>query len=115
MVAGDGETACDLMTERGRNFFARVSRNIGLTADGDDCVAAVETVAESPESAPDPIAPADVSLGATELPGAGAGNSPESDLPARKRYAEVACRFRGSYGVERIGEDWRVFVPLCFD
>lgn len=115
MTAGDGETACGLMTARGQQFLGRVARNLGLISDPADCAAAVAAVAESAESAFDPVDPADVSFGPTQLPGARAGRNAEPGPPSRARYAQVNCRFRGGYGLKRIGQDWRVFVPLCFD
>ena len=106
LTLGDGDSACELMTERGRTFFVRVGRSTGVAGEGDDCADVVAAIDRDRPSEIESFKPSDVSIGASQLPGA---------EPGVDRYAEIGCEFRGSLGLERLSEGWRVFMPACFD
>ncbi|HET6831222.1 MAG TPA: hypothetical protein VFH44_07715 [Solirubrobacterales bacterium] len=95
IAAGDGATACGLMTERGQ----RVMLQIGRQAGGEevaDCAAAV------PAASSFGFDPGDYRVTAAEV--AISGNPPSS--------AEANCDY-GAFQLERTDEGWRVNAPWC--
>lgn len=93
IAAGDGETACALMSDAGQRIMLRIGRQAGGT-DVADCAAAVPAAASFGFDPGDyRIAPADVSAGA--------------------EGAEAGCDDYGAFILSRTDGGWRVDTPWC--
>lgn len=93
IAAGDGETACALMTGHGQQVMLRIGRQ-AAGQDVGDCPAAVPAAGSAGYDPGDfRIRPADVSAGA--------------------EGAEADCDLEGAFILVRTDEGWRVDVPFC--
>jgi hypothetical protein len=98
MTAGDGETACGLMSGKGRRLTVEIVRNVSRGADVESCEAAVSLLPDTRFDGGSVLADEEhVTLGSS-------GNS-----------AEVDCRGTGAFLLVRTGDGWRVRVPYCTD
>jgi len=96
IAAGDGELACGLMTDRGRQIMLRVGRQAGGPEIA-DCAAAV------------PVAEA-----AGYDPGDYRITVGDVSIPARSRdRAEATCDLDGAFQLDRTDVGWRVATPFC--
>jgi hypothetical protein len=97
--AGDGKTACGLMTEPGRRLYLTLYRR-DFDKDATTCSEAVAQVAERF--------------------GSEGGDAPEQvvtpdEVEIQGVRAEASSDFRGAMSLRRVDGEWKVAVPGFFD
>lgn len=99
IAAGDGATACALMTEQGRRVIVRIGRQAATGPDPvDDCAAAV------PAAAAVGYDPGDYRVTVRDV-----------SIEPGPDHAQANCEFRGVFLLERTDGAWRVDIPYCVD
>lgn len=98
IAAGDGATACALMTERGQRVMVRFGRQAAGAGAIASCADAVPAAADAGYDPGDfRVTVGDVSV------------EPGPD------EAQVNCEFRGAFVLARTDAGWRVDIPYCVD
>jgi hypothetical protein len=98
IAAGEGTTACALMTERGQRQMVRFGRQAAGTDAIDTCAEAVPAAMDAGYDPGDfRVTVGDVSI------------EPGPD------EAQANCEFRGGFLLERTDAGWRVNFPYCVD
>jgi hypothetical protein len=98
IAAGDGTTACALMTEKGQRAMVRFGGQVLGAEAVDSCEEAVPAAADAGYDPGDfRMTVRDVSFG------------PKAD------EAWANCEFRGGFQLLRTEAGWRVNIPYCFD
>jgi hypothetical protein len=101
--AGDGEAACEAVTEPGQRLFVRWGADAPSGA--------------APETCPDAVAELSDAMaerGGEPVTGAG-GSFSADDVSIDGEKAEVQCEYRGAILLRRLGGEWLVRVPACTD
>ena len=108
IAAGDGESACSALTERGQRLIHRVVTEVSpeVGEHATDCATAVAGFWDSLTEDQQRRALASILPVALD----------EVHVEERRQRAQVACEFRGAMFLERTANDgWLIDVPACVD